>query len=419
MSKFDRRRVTVTVLAAALIVAAACSPKDSNTNAGSGDTAPANDTTALGQPNKATGTPLKIGLVDDGKTDAVDHTRLVAAFKATASYLDDYRGGINGHPLDVDECATNNTPSGATSCAVQMANDKVAAVMVPASAQDAAVFSALQGSGIPYVTFAGASQDIVLKPGAFIMTNPVAAIAAPAALAKDKGLDKVGEILIDVPAATGPITAIAGPIFKKAGVGLDIVAISPQTADMTPQIQQAITNGDKALVITGTDAFSANAIKTIKQLGFTGPVILSTPPTQALVDGVAGGLDGIVNFATVTTDPNDKDVQLYNAVLAKYAPDAGSDSQAPWSFALLMAFDEALAGNTGAIDAASISKALSTMPKALPMPLTGGQTFQCGAKLVSFAPNICVQNILVTTLNAQGKGTTFSPVDVSPYLTLG
>jgi branched-chain amino acid transport system substrate-binding protein len=423
MRAFSRGgRAAVLVLSVGVLVAAvACTSKDEGTTAGPAGTGPGTtvDASVLGTPNKATGTPLKIGLVDDGKTDAIDHTALVAAFRGTASYIDDYLGGFNGHPFDIDECATNNTPSGATTCGVQMANDKVAAAFVVVSSQDGAVFDALEGTGIPYITYSAANQDIILKPGAFIMTNPVAALAAPAKYAKDKGLDKVGSILIDVPAATGPITAIATPIFKKAGVGLDIVTISPQTADMTPQIQQAISNGDKMFVVTGTDAFAANAIKTAKQLGFQGPILLQTPPTQAVVDGVPGGLDGILNVATVTTDPNDKDVKLYNAILAKYAPDAGSNSLAPWSFSVLLAFEHALAGDTTAVDPASITKALGAMPKPMDLPMAGGIQYQCGAKFVSFSANICVANVAFQTLDAQGKGTNYAVLDVSQYMSLG
>ena len=104
--------------------------------------------------------------------------------------------------IDIDECATLNTPTGATQCAVQMANDKVAATLVPVSSQDGAIFNGLSGSGIPYVTYSAANTDIILKPGAFILTNPVGSIAAPGQIAKNKGDTKVGFILIDVPAAT-------------------------------------------------------------------------------------------------------------------------------------------------------------------------------------------------------------------------
>ena len=414
-----RRTATVALVTAAslLMLAAGCTSTTTETSDPGSSTI--SSAASLGPEKKATGSPIKIGLVTDGKTDAVDHTPVIAAFKATIQYANDHLGGINGHVIEVAECSTSNTPSGATTCAVQMASDKVAAVLVPASAQDGGIFNGLSDSGIPYVTYSAANTDIILKPGAFILTNPVGAIAAPAKLAKDKGYSKVGFILIDVPAATGPITAIANPIFAKAGVELAVTPISPQTADQTPQIQQAISEGAKLFTVTGTDDFAANAIKTLKQLGFDGDVLLGTSPTPAVNDAVPGGLEGVLNNPTVTDDPNDEDVQLYNAVLSTYAPDAARNSLTPWAFSLALGFVHALEGQTTAVDAATVEAALTSMPTAISLPMGGGITFRCGSKPVSFSPNICSSNLLTTTLTAEGKGSTYSLLDVSQYMTMG
>ena len=407
----------IAIFTSLIMLVAACSSK-SQTTTSSGTTTTTN-AHVLGTPNKATGSPITIGFVNDGKSDTLDMTPSIATFNATVKYVNDYLGGLNGHVIKVDECETKNTPSGGTTCAVQMANDKVAAVLVPGSAQDTAIFAGLQGSGIPYFTYTSASQDILLKPGAFLLTNPIAAIAAPAEEAKEKGYKKAAIITIDVPAATGPITAIAKPMFSKAGVGLTIVPISAQTADMTPQIQQAISGGAQLFAITGTDDFVANAVKTLKQLGFKGTITLGSAPSKAMVQSVPGGFAGVLVNTSTTINPNDHDVQLYNAVVATYEKSVAPSSLSPGNYATVMAFVNALTGDASAVDAASISKALSTMPKALNLPLGGGITFQCGAKLVSFAPNICTAGILKVTLDAQGQSTDVSVLDVSQYMTLG
>ena len=66
------------------------------------------------------------------------------------------------------------------------------------------------------------------------MTNPISQIAVPGLIAQEQGIDKIGFVIIDVPAATGPITAIAQPIFDNLGVELQIIPIAPSVADMTP-----------------------------------------------------------------------------------------------------------------------------------------------------------------------------------------
>ena len=145
-----------------------------------------------------------------------------------------------------------------------------------------------------------------------------------------------------MPAATGPITAIAKPIFAKAGVDLNIVPISAQTADMTPQIQQAISRGAKLFAITGTDDFVANAIKTLKQLGFNGTITLGAIPSKAMVTSVPGGVGGVLVNTSNTANPNDRDVQLYNAIISTYQKSVTPNTSSPINFATVMAFVRAL-----------------------------------------------------------------------------
>jgi ABC-type branched-subunit amino acid transport system substrate-binding protein len=410
--------VALAVATALVVIGSACSSTTT-----SGATQPAGTTddasALLGPKHEATGSPIKIGFVDDGKAQNIDFTATVAAFDATVQYANEHLGGINGHQIVVDECATNDVPSQATDCGVRMVNDKVAAVLVPVSAQDSRIFDALDGSGVPYVTYAASAQNIVTKPGAFLLTNPLATLAAPAKIAKDDNVKKAAIVVVDVPAATGPLTSIAQPIFKKAGIDLDVIPIPLETADMTPQLQQAISGGAEQFTVIGQDAFNGTAIKTLKQLGFTGKVLMVTAPTQNVVDAVPGGLGGVVYVTSATTDPSDRDVQLYDAVTQTYMNAVVPDTQSAWAFSLVLAFVKALEGDTAAVDAPTVTKALSSMPKALPVPLGGGLEYQCGAKVISFLPNVCADNALSTTLDDQGHGEGYTKLDVSAFTNIG
>lgn len=317
------RRTTVGValaLGVTLIGLSVCGGSDSGTGSGGASaTSTTADESLLGPANAATGTPIKIGVVVDGKSDTLDSTSVLDA-KATVKYANDHLGGINGHRIDIEPCETGQTPTGATTCAVQMIDAKVATVIVPISAQDGAILTGLKGSGIPYLTLATANPAIVTSPDAFVLSNPFAAIAAPAAIAKKRGAKKVGLVVIDVPATTGPITALAKPIYEKAGIGFDMINISPQVADMTPQIQQAINDGNDLLVIGGTDQFTISAIKATKQLGFEGDIVLAGGSSAASVAAVLpGDLKGVTTVGPLTNDADDPDVLLYGAVMAKYA----------------------------------------------------------------------------------------------------
>ena len=287
---------------------------------------------------------------------------------------------------------------------------------MPVSSQDGAIFEGLAGSGIPYFTYTSANGAITASPGSFQQSNPISQIAVPGLLAKEQGIDKLGFIIIDVPAATGPITAIAQPIYANLGVELQIVPIAPSVADMTPQLQQAIGGGAGVFAITGTEDFLINAINGLRQLGFEGPIFAS-----GLVPEVLDALDSFDNVYSggpATTDPNDPDVQLMEAIVGTYS-DLDPELADPLAFANALGFVRALTGSTDAVDAATITAALSAMPET-ELPLGAGITFQCGTAPVSFAPALCSLDVLKWTFTAEGEQQDVSLVEIPPgTLTLG
>ena len=418
------RRAGLMALAALMfLVAAACSSKDdandaADDSAGAGTQVTSDPAEVLGEPNEATGSPITIGVVTDGLSDTPDSAPLQDTVNATVEYVNEYLGGINGHVIEVEECVTEGTPAGATQCGTQMVGADVAAVLVPVSIQDQAIFDGLAGSGIPYFTYNSAATSVLLDPGAFLLTNPISQIAVPGLVAQEEGVDEVGLIVIDVPAATGPITQIAEPIYDNLGIGLQIAPIAPSVADMTPQIQEAISGGAGVFAVTGTDDFLINAFNALHQLGYEG-TIATTALSPAVIEGVTDGVDGFVGTGAATDDPSDEDVQLYNAILETYAPDAEPNTGTPGSVAVVLAFVRALTGATDAVDAPSISAALSTM-EAADLPLGGGITFQCGTAPVSFAPNICSTDVVRWTYGPDGERTDVGVLEVpADVLTLG
>jgi branched-chain amino acid transport system substrate-binding protein len=388
-----------------------------STAAAPADTTAAAATDPLGEPNPATDTPIKIGYVSDGENVSFGSDEdQVKTFEATVKYANEYLGGLNGHEIQIEHCATENTPAGATQCAVDLTKAGVAAVLVAVSAQDGTLFEGFAGSGIPYFTHNSASSQILFGAGAFLITNPVSTIAVPALKAQELGMTKVGFIIIDVPAATGPITAIAQPIFDKLGIELQVIPISPSVADMTPQLQEALSGGADFFSVTGTDDFNISGVNGLRQLGFDGPILVGAP-TQTVLDEFSSR-DNLVGVGAVTDAADDPDVQLMGAIVSAYTDVAPVDADAG-GFAVVIGFLRALAAAPDAVDAASITAALSTMPVA-DLPLGGGITFQCGTAPVSFAPSICSTDVLAWSYNDDGSRKDFGVVEVpGEILTLG
>jgi branched-chain amino acid transport system substrate-binding protein len=409
------------VLVAALLGACSSDKKTAGANGsgGSGASSAAKPEDVLGPEHKATGPKIKIGLVSDGKSDAIDNTPELQAAKAAQQYLNTYLNGLNGNEIDLVTCETGQTPSGATDCATKMVDAKVAAVLVGVSGQSGSIFNGLAASGIPFFTYGNIDQDVLTKPNSFVVTNGLAAIAGPIAIAQAKGLTKAAVVVTDVPAASGPVNAVGPLFYKNGGVDLQVVPISPSVADMTPQLQTAIGNGAQQFAFIGTSSFCASGAKALKTLGFNGPIVLIPQCIDAAeASSIPGGYGGMIVVTSTTDDPNDADFKTYSAVMDKFASGTTKGGVAPGGYIVMLAFQRALAGLSGELTPASITATLSAMSAPVPIPLGGGLTFQCGTKPVAITPNVCAAKALQADTNEDGTGKNYTQIDVAQFTKL-
>ena len=84
---------------------------------------------ALGEPKPATGKAITIGYVYDGVSDNLDASAELKAAQAAVKYVNNYLGGMGGHPITLNVCETKDTPAGAANCVTKMATAKVPVVI--------------------------------------------------------------------------------------------------------------------------------------------------------------------------------------------------------------------------------------------------------------------------------------------------
>jgi branched-chain amino acid transport system substrate-binding protein len=406
MRNSHRRSRFVAVFAIAVLVVAVAAGSSAGAS-----TSSAKD--PLGKPNKATGTPIKIGIITDGKSDAFDDTDRLAGMLVGVKYANNYLGGINGHVIQVDGCVTHETPSGGTQCGVQMVNDHVAAVVVNASGQGASVFTGMGDSGIPYFANSETTPSILTSTNGFSVTNTLGILTAGIPVAQEKGIKRIGVIAQDVPALTSALNGPISAFYQKQGITLDVTPAGQSTADLSPQIQQELANGGKMFMVLGE---LPQAFQAIKKAGFTGPVLVAAGIPKAQAKTVPGGVKGWRVVATVNTNPKAPDVQTYQAAMAKYSPKTVLTERTASAFSTAVAFQRALQGSTSAVDAASVRAAISAMPAAADLPLGGGITFQCGAKRVSLLAAVCTGELLIGTMKADGTPTNLKVVETGQYI---
>ncbi|MFJ8816412.1 ABC transporter substrate-binding protein [Amycolatopsis thermoflava] len=382
-----RRRGRVAVLAALAAMALA-------TTACAGDSGEATSTadlSLLGPVQAATGTPVKIGWVSTGKTQAVDTTDEIRGAQAAAAYANEHLGGLGGHPIQLVVCEDRSTPAQAQDCGNRFVTEKVSAVAGGSPGQTDPWIQIVTPAGIPAVLNFASTQIVLGTPNVFVWGNPLGAFGTPAAFAREHGVRKAAVLVIDVPAASGPARQLAPLFFGNAGSTANVVAVPPGTPDLTPQIQAAQSDEPGMYHILGDPTFCSGVIKAIRTLGITASITALDRCIGS--DGgasIPGGFSDVQIIAQSNVDPQDAEFKLFSAVIAQYGGGLGVDANSVSGYqgmlGLVRAFNAS--GSTDTAPAGIIA-ALKSMPPT-PYPLGGGATFQCdGRAIPAISPNIC------------------------------
>jgi branched-chain amino acid transport system substrate-binding protein len=380
-------------------------------------TAGAAGNNVLGTKNPAKGAPVKIGFVTDDANAKTDNSIETPVADATAKWINDYLGGVGGHPITLDRCVDLAEPGKGTDCANQMIADKVAAVVIGSNAVLENVWTPLHTAGIPVFLYGASNASVVADPNTtFIFSNGPALIQGfPAAVAKANKAKKVSVVAIDVPAATSYFKNQGPADFKAKGLDMELIPIAAGTADMTPQMQRlASGNPDGVVFVIGNDAFCIAAFNGLRTAGFKGNV---TSIPQCLSDATRTAVPGdFLNGMQVASsspldDPKNPSMKQYYAVLNKYG--AGNvDKSSIGGVAMyeaLAGFATAVQGLKGEATPATIAAAAKKMPWSV-LPGAGGTHFRCNNKADPTQPAVCTNALLAGKLNSSGKVVSYTPV---------
>ena len=425
----SRRRTTsrhasriLAALAVGVLILAGCGSSSGSSSPSTASTSTASTATtenlnALGSPNPATGTPITVGLMTDGGSGSLDTQSALTeqGARIAVSYVNDYTGGVAGHPIELLVCANQATPAGAQSCANQFIEKKVVAALWPYTSQGAVV-PLLTGAGIPVITLSGASVQELTSPGVFTLTGGFPGTLGAFALdAKAHGYKKFAMVVIDVPAATQGIDFLGKPAFKKAGVQIESIPAAPGTPDLTPQLQKAVSDGADAVGVTGDVTFCTSFLKAYDTLSLKLPkYIISVCNDPTVVKALPNALEGARVATSIAQSGHDNDV--FSAMIEKYAAGKGIDPDPTKSngvasgVATIMDFVAGMKGFTGEVTPAAVRKQFETTTGDLFM--AGGITFTCNGTALPALKAVCSVAAQLTVLN--GNGTTKSTTKVDP-----
>ncbi|WP_307874488.1 ABC transporter substrate-binding protein [Frankia nepalensis] len=400
-------------VAALALTATACGgDSDSGTDGGAGGTTgtPGAALSLLGPSNPASGEPVKVGFISDGKTPAFDNTIQIDVANAMTKFLNEHEAGIGGRPIELVVCETAADPGKAGDCAPQFIQADVAIVVAGESTAMDAVWRPMHDAGIPIFLYATTEQSVVLdRDSTFAMGDPTVGLGTmPINVAKDNNVPKVTVVGVDVPVVTGFYDALGQQVFSEAGLELKVVAIPPGQADMTPQMAQIAGDGPTEVHIIGNDSFCIAAFNGLEAAGFDGPIsVVNQCVSEASRTALGDILEGVYVLAPFAIgDEKNPDLLQYRAIVETYGKNDIdlSKSMGDTIYVTMMALHRALDGFTGEVTPAALIEKIRTAP-ALPFPAAPGLTFQCNGAANPLVPAVCNSGALLTTLDAQGNPT--------------
>jgi branched-chain amino acid transport system substrate-binding protein len=294
----------------------------------------------LGAKDVAKGSPVVFGVLNL-QSGPVTFPEVLTAEEAAVAYVNEYKGGIGGHPIKLVSCATDGTPATSAQCANQILDQHPVAILGGADTGAPGAIPVWQRAdlaylgGVPFTPVEQNYANAVIFSSVSTADNAAASVYA----AKTLGAKSAAVIYTSDTQGTSVALNVIEPTMKNAGITkITGIAIAPTASDVSAAVATAV--GAKPDVIyINAPAACPNILSSLKQLGNTSKIVGIDPCTSpAAIKGANGGAEGMY-FASPVLDPsaNTADTKLYLAALKKFAPPSiALDSLAAMGFQTVM-----------------------------------------------------------------------------------
>jgi branched-chain amino acid transport system substrate-binding protein len=364
---------------------------------------------ALG--NSATKSGVTVGMIiDAGGSGGIGTSALVEqGAKAAVSYINADLGGLEGHKMNLYICENQNSPAGGQTCANDMVQHGAVAVVEPFTGQGQTEVPTIVKAGIPYVTISGGSTAELTTPGAFDLEGGFPAyLGAMALSAKQHGFKKVAFLVENVPSALEGAQVFGGLVYKGAHVGFTVVPVNPGTADISPQMQSAVSSGANAVGMVGDVTLCTSFLQAYNTLALTIPkYVLSTCQDPSILD--SSTLDKALagSYITTSTKSSSADDAEYKAIVKKFAPKVNpnpnvSSNQAD-GMTPVLALSSIMKGSTEPVTASGIKKQVETA-KSVTIPMSGGLKFTCNGTAIPLLKSVCSSAAAIGVIQSGKSG---------------
>lgn len=351
--KVTRNRAgAVAAFAAVAVLAAGCGSDDSSSSkqsdsssSSSSSAAPSAD--ALGTPKKASASPIKLGLLNI-ESGPVTFPEYRQAAEVAVKYINEYKGGVGGHPVQLETCATDGQPSTSGRCAGQVGDKKPLAILGGADTGAPGAFPVYERAdlayigGIPFTPVESNAPNAVQFYSISIGDNA----AASAYAAKTLKAKKASVLYTDDTQGKFTGLGVIAAALKKSGVDVKTIPVAPNAADLSAVAASAVENQPDIVYVNSPNA-CPGLLKALKSVGNTAKIFgidpCTSPPALKTAGAAADGLYFAQPFDSL--DSGTDDAKLMLAAVQKYgAKDLALDSIAQAGFSTVMNLQTTLDG---------------------------------------------------------------------------
>ncbi|MGN6871481.1 MAG: ABC transporter substrate-binding protein [Solirubrobacteraceae bacterium] len=381
------------------LLAAGCGSSSSSTSSATGSSGSSGGSTgtttatassfSFGTPKKATGSPYVFGMIND-ETGPVTFPESRQGALAAMNYVNNYLGGINGHPIQIDSCIGDGTPAGAAKCANELVAKHPLAILgaadvgAPASIPIYGHANLAYIGGIPFTPVPFIAPNSIQFWSVSVGDNAAAAVYA----GKTLGAKSVALMYFSNPQGESIIPQIV-PVFKAAGVStVKTIPLSPTSPDPSPQAALVQSSGADLAYIDVPNG-CGNVLKSLKSVGYTGKLMGIDPcGAPPVISASAGGAENMyIASPFILPTGTSQQAQLFQAAMKKWAaPGTLIDSPSVAGFATVMNVQAALSKMSGTPTTKTIESAFKTGSN---HPNFLSHSYTCDGQQMTGAPAIC------------------------------
>jgi branched-chain amino acid transport system substrate-binding protein len=395
-----RTRIAV-VLAAAILLAGACSSgddddSDADADAGAGATttepASASEEPASDDPfaifptlDAPTGPAMSVGLVNTEGTAGLDFPDIRLDIEATIDYLNEH-GGVGGRPVELETCTANGSPETSQACAQELVGKNVELVLLGLDLfPDYATYTA---ADVPVIGMLPILPGDYSANALFLTGGNATVMAAAAGVAKEHfKAATVGIVSADNAGANASLAALTSAL-DAAGLEWTSVKGGDNETDAGYQglMRQAAASKPDVLVSLYADAGCIGTIRGRAALGIEIPVLTTgICSSKEVLDQVGDDALGW-NFVGVSTQKDTPTLAILQEIMAPVLDvdpaEVDSTALGLGGLGLIMVMSVAVFGNQiaadgGEVTGASIYELLGASDDLYSWP--GTSPIECGA----------------------------------------